>query len=195
MKLSRISALALLLLMLTASVVAASGEESELNTEYAWDQFYKFFNLALVLVVLFLLLRKPVANFFRERARKIDESLEAAEISRREAEAKLAEVEEQIAGLEQKMEEIRQTAQQEGEAEKARIIEAAEREAEKILASAERNIENRARAAKADLKAYAAGLAIEQARELLRERIDDDEERRLLERLLGDIGEGGERVH
>ena len=195
MRLSRSSALALLLLLLAASVVAASGKESELNAEYAWDQFFKFFNLALVLVVLFLLLRKPVANFFRERARKIDESLEAAEISRREAEAKLAEVEGQIAGLERKMEEIRQTAHQEGEAEKARIIEAAEREAERILASAERNIENRTRAAKAELKAYAAGLAIEQARELLRERIDDDEERRLLERLLGDIREGGENVH
>lgn len=188
------SLLAVMIFALTTSVAFAAEKESELNNEYWWDQFVKFFNLSLVLVVLYFILRKPVSNFFRERARKIDESLSAADASREEAKRKLAEVEAKVAGLEERIDEILAAAREEGAAEKARIIAAAERDAARILENAERGIESRVRAARMELKAYAAELALDRARKLLRERIDEEEDQRLLDRLLEDIGEERGRV-
>jgi len=188
------SMLAVMILALASSAAFAAEKESELNNEYWWDQFVKLFNLSLVLVVLYFILRKPASNFFRERARKIDESLAAADASREEAKRKMAEVEAKVAGLEERVEEILEAAREEGAAEKARIIAAAEREAARILENAERGIESRIRAARKELKAYAAELALDRARKLLRERIDEEEDQRLLDRLLEDIGEERGRV-
>ncbi len=183
----------ILLALASASAFASQGvHESELNGEYWWDQFVKFFNLALVLGVLYFLLRKPVKNFFRERAQQIDESLNSAEEARKEAERKLAEVDEKIAGLEQRLAEIMSKAQEDGEAEKARIIAEAELETERILKLAKREIENRYKAARKDLKSYTVDEAIEHARKLLRERLDSEGDDRLIDLFLDDIG--GRRV-
>ncbi len=181
--------LGLIALVLAAAPLAALEEESRLDAGYWWDQFIKFFNVALVIGALYFLLRKPVRNFFAERARQIDESLEAAKATRAEAERCLAEVKEKVAGLRREVEEIQRRAEEEGEAEKVRIVAAAEREAERIVAGAGREVENRFRAARQELKAYAAELAVERARELLGERLGDEVDRRLVDRYLDEMGE------
>ena len=181
--------LCLTALVLAAAPLAASEVEPRLDAGYWWDQFVKFFNVALVVGVLYFLLRKPVRNFFAERARQIDESLEAAEATRAEAERRLAEVKEKVSGLRREVEEIRRRAGEEGEAEKARIVAAAEREAERIVAGAGREIENRFRAARHELKAYAAELAVGRARSLLGERLGDEDDRRVVDRCLDEMGE------
>ena len=172
--------LCLVLLAFFSAVLQAAEEESELNAEYWWDQFVKLFNLTLIVVALYFILRKPIKRFLSDRARQINESLSAADKAREEAVRRLHEVEERMAGLESAVEEIKQRAREEGNAEKERIIAAAQAEAERILAEARREIENRLKAGRLELKAYAAELAVSKARAILAERIGDEEDRRLV---------------
>jgi F-type H+-transporting ATPase subunit b len=183
-------AAALIMLALGAAVAFAAEHESELNVEYWWDQFVKLFNLALVLGLLYFLLRKPVQNFFRERARQIDESLDSARRAREEAQRHLTEVEERIAGLEQRVAEILEKARQDGEAEKARIITEAEKEAKRILELAKHEIENRSKTARKELRTFTVDEAIEHARKLLRERMDAEKDEHLIDLFLDDLGGG-----
>jgi F-type H+-transporting ATPase subunit b len=182
---------ALIMLALSAAGAFAAEHESQLNAEYWWDQFVKFFNLALVVGLLIFLLRKPVKNFFSERARQIDESLDSAKQARDEAQQRLAEVEERIAGLEQRMAEILDKARKEGEVEKTRIIAAAEREAERILELAKHEIENRSKATRKELKTFTVDEAIEHARKLLHERLGPEKDEHLIDLFLDDLGGRG----
>lgn len=190
MKNKAIAALMLLLAiqLIPATVFAVEGEEPTLNSEYWFDQFVKFFNIALVIGVLFFLLRKPVKNFFRKRAAQIEEDIKAAEQARVEAQARLAEVEKEVAQLQEKIAEIKEIAAREGEIEKQRIIEQAREEAERLIKAAGREVENRTKAGRKELKAYAAELAVERAREILTRQLSDDDDIRLIERTIKDIG-------
>lgn len=180
--------LCLLMLVLLPAGLFAAEERSELNAEYWWEQFFKFFNFVVLVVALYFILRKPLRKFLEDRARQIDETIKAAASAKEEAEHKLAEVDRLISGLQKEMEEIRQRAVAEGEAEKAKIIEAARREAERILEEARREIDSRVKAGRQELKSYAAELAVERARELLKERLTSEDDRRLVNRFLDEIG-------
>lgn len=185
------SALALFILLLIAIPAGAAAEESELNAEYWWDQFVKLFNIALVIGALFFILRKPVSNFFKNRAAQIDESIQNAQTAREKAEGKLAEVEKQVAELQDRIAEIKRKAESDGEAEKARMIASAEREAERILEGAKREIENLVKAGRRELKAYAADMAAEKALLLLKERLAEEDDQRLIERSIEEIKGAG----
>lgn len=182
----------LILCLFTAVVFSTSlqgaEEHSELNAEYFWDQFVKFFNFALLITALYFVLRKPIKQFFLDRARRIDESIEAAQKARQESEQKLKEVEQQVGGLQKEIEETKQKAREEGEAEKQRIINSARAEAERMLENAKTEIENRIKAGRKELKAYAAELAVERAKQLIEERISAEDDRRLIKSFLDDIG-------
>ena len=70
--------------------VAFAAEES------AWGALLpigRFFNLALVVVVLIWAARKPLASFYANRSQSIQEQLAEAQRARVEAETKLAEME------------------------------------------------------------------------------------------------------
>lgn len=190
MKKSALIAVALLLAVQLLPVAVFASEEAgpSLNAEYWFDQFVKFFNIALVIGVLFYLLRKPVANFFRKRAAQIEEDIKAAEQAREDAKAKLAEVEEEVTQLQAKIAEIKEEAAREGEIEKQRIIEQAKEEAKRLIKAAEKEVENRTKAGRQELKEYAAELAVERAREILRRQLADDDDIRLIERTIKDIG-------
>lgn len=188
----RIVAIAALLALALPLLAAAQEHEGPvLNSDYWWDQFIKFFNVALVVGLLVFFLRKPVIGFFRKRAEQIEDDLLAAKEARAEAEAHLRKVEEELAGLEAKLKEIRDNAVREGEMEKQRIIDSAAEDAARIIAGGEREIENRVKSGRLELKRYAAQLAVERARKLIEERLDDATDKAIIERTLAGIG--GER--
>ncbi len=99
----------------------------------------------------------------------------------------MKDVDRQVSELEGELAEIKAKAIEAGESEKARIISAAEQEAERIIKGAEREIENRIKAARQELKAYVADLAVERARESLKEKLGPDDDRRLIERYIDEI--------
>lgn len=137
-------------------------------------------NLAIFLIVLFFLLRKPVANAFEERRVSIKRELSKAKFEKEAAEAKLRELEGRLSRLDQEIAELKAQAEKEAAAEYARIVKQTEEDAARLHTIAKREIEGAAKAAQIELKDYAATKAVELAEEMIRKEIKPADDARLI---------------
>jgi F-type H+-transporting ATPase subunit b len=99
---------------------------------------------------------------------------------REDAEKKLAEVEKNIANIEQEREAILAEFRAQGETLKASIIEGAKESAEKITAQAKLTAEQERRTAVQDVRAEVAELVVDAAERLLAEKLSADEHNKLI---------------
>jgi F-type H+-transporting ATPase subunit b len=151
----------------------------------------KIFNVALVIGVLVWIGRKPLAEFFKNRTQSIREQLEEAQQARRDAEARLAEMQDRMRNLDEELKEIRSASEREAGAEYERLVAEAERDAEKIVARARQEIDGMTRAAHLELKAHAAELSVRLAEEKIREVITDEDRARLFGQFVRQLGGKG----
>jgi F-type H+-transporting ATPase subunit b len=168
-----------------ASARAAEGEETGKKT--GRELIYKFINLALLVGVLAYVLRKPLADFFAERSASIRKGLEEGRKALEVSQAQLKAVEEKLLHLEEEIAAFRASAGREMEAERQRLKLAAAEEAEKILQSARAQTEVAVRAAKLELKSYAAEQAVELAEEIIRQRLDEAGRKKLVGEFLAQV--------
>jgi F-type H+-transporting ATPase subunit b len=101
---------------------------------------------------------------FSARTAAIQKAMQEAQRASEEARRKLAEIESRLMKLDVEIGAIRDEAEKEGAAEEARIKVATEEEARKIVSAAEQEIAAAAKAARRQLTAYAADLAVGLAR-------------------------------
>lgn len=153
-----------------------------------WLTIGRFFNLALVIGVLVWVARKPLAKFYVNRTAMIREQLDEAQKARAEAEAKLAEIESRMSRLDQELNEIKATAEQEAQAEYRRLVEVAEQDAQKVTERARQEIEGLTRAAQLELRTRAAELAVQLAEERIRQEISPEDRRRLFSQFVTRLG-------
>lgn len=104
--------------------------------------------------------RKYLPGMFRGRTAAIQKAMQEAQKASEEARRKLAEIESRLQKLDVEIGMMRDAAEKEGTAEEARIQAAAEEDARKIIASAEQEIAAAAKAARRQLTAHAADLAV-----------------------------------
>jgi F-type H+-transporting ATPase subunit b len=149
----------------------------------------KSINFLILAAVLVYLLRKPLARFFAERLDTIHEGLEEGRRALATSEAKLAEVEAKLKGLEQEIVDFRARAQVEMQAERERLRQASERDAQRVMEFANAQIEAAVRAAKLELKRYAAGQALELAEAAVRRRLDEPLRHQLVSRFVAQLKE------
>lgn len=148
----------------------------------------KVFNLLLFVGLLFYILRRPVAQAFRDRREGIRRDLMQAQEERNAALAKLGEVEARLARLDEEVEVIRAQAQKEAAEERARIERATEEEIRKVREQAQREIESAAKAARAELRAYAAEQSVRLAEEMIRRDIRPEDDARLVGEYVEELG-------
>ena len=174
-------------------VQAAGAPESPAKDEAeSHELLFKIINFVLLAGGLAYILRKPLAGFFAARSNSIRKSLEEGRKALETSEARLQAVEKKLAHLEEEIAAFTTSARNEMEAEQQRMKQAAIEEAEKILESARAQIEVSVRAAKLDLKSYAAQQAVELAAQLIRQRLDDSSRKQLLGQFMAGL-EGRER--
>lgn len=149
----------------------------------------RLFNLALVIGVLIFAARKPLANFFAARTESIRQQLAEAQAARQEAEAKLAEVESRMSRLDEELQAMKATAENEAQEEYARILREAGRDADKIVERARREIEGMTRAAQMELKSHVADLSVRLAEETIRREISDEDKGRIFARFVTRLGD------
>lgn len=118
------------------------------------------FNFAVIGIVLLQVSWKRLPGVFRDRSASIQKAMQDAQKASEEARRKLAEIESRLMKLDVEIGMMRDSAEKEGAAEEARIKAAAEEDARKIIQSAEQEIASAAKAARRDLTAYAADLAV-----------------------------------
>ena len=117
-------------------------------------------NFAAVLVVLWLLLRKSLPATLKSRSETIQKRLEEARKTGEDARRRLSEVEARLSRLDSEIAAMQQETEAGAKAEEERTKASAEEERLRIVHSAEQEIAMAATAARRELKAYAADLAV-----------------------------------
>jgi F-type H+-transporting ATPase subunit b len=130
--------------------------------------------------------RKYLPEIFRDRSTAIQKAMQEAQKASEEARRRLAEIESRLMKLDVEIGMMRDAAEKEAAAEEARIKAAAEEDARKIIASAEQEIAAAAKAARRQLTAYAADLAVGLARKQIR--VDAATDQALVRSFAGQLG-------
>jgi len=120
-------------------------------------------NFAVIAGILFWLSRAHLPGMFRDRTAAIQKSMEEARQASEQANRRLAEIESRLSSLNLEIGEMRAVADREAAAEEDRIKAAAAQDTRKIVVSAEQEIAAAAKAARRELTAYAANLAVSMA--------------------------------
>jgi len=147
-------------------------------------------NFAVIAGVIIWAGRKYLPGIFRDRTAAIQKAMQEAQKASEEARRKLAEIESRLQKLDVEIGMMRNTAEKEGAAEEARIKAAAEEDAKKIIASAEQEIAAAAKAARRQLTAHAADLAVGLAQQQIH--VDAATDQALVRDFAGHLGTASE---
>ncbi len=178
-----------LLALFSFAALAAEGEGHEAPHGNGWLApiwgvpviAWQMINLLLVVGLFIYILRKPGPKFFKDRSAAIQEQLTRALREKEEALARLKEVEAKMATLSEEVAAIELEAQQTALQEKARIKLESDQMRERIRRETEEESVRQMEEARRSLKAYAANLAEQTAREILQRNITPSDEERLKE--------------
>ena len=152
--------------LLFALRVHAAEEGGAAGAETA-TEIFKWINFAIVAGAILWVCLKKAPGFFRGRAEAIGSAITKAGSAKAAAEAQLREAEAKLANLQKEVTELRALAERESAAEGERIRAATRSDEQKIAAAAQAEIEAAERAARLELKALAAKLAVDGAESLL----------------------------
>jgi F-type H+-transporting ATPase subunit b len=117
-------------------------------------------NFAVIAGTVIYFSKKNLPGVFRNRTASIQRAMQEARQASDEANRRLGEIETRLSRLDAEIAGMRASAEKEAVAEEARIQAAAEEDARKIVESAEQEIAAAAKAARRELTAYAANLAV-----------------------------------
>lgn len=145
-------------------------------------------NFAIVVGLIWWLWSKNVPALFRARTAGIQKAIEEARRASEDANRRLAEVEKRLGRLDQEIGEMRAISEKEAAAEEERIKSAAAEDARRIVESAEQEIAASAKAARRELTAYAADLAISLAEKQIH--VDTPADQRLVRRFAQQLTNG-----
>ena len=173
---------------LLAPLLAGGGAETFLGLPYP---FWQTINLVAFLGLLVWLLRRPISQFFGNRRKDVADSLQKADAEKSRAEALAAEIAERLARIEGEIESLRTHAREQAEAEEKEISARALEEAERVAARSRTELDARVRSARNELTAYAADLAVELARDLVKKNVTPEDEKRLLADGVKELAGGG----
>jgi F0F1-type ATP synthase membrane subunit b/b' len=155
---------------------------------YPGFEVWKFFNLFLFIAVMVFLLRRPIGASMRARRESIRKELMRAQEERNAALLKLEEVNARLARLDEETAAVRAHAQQEAAQERERIARMTEEEARKLREQAQREIEGAGKAARLELRRYAAEQSVELAEQLIRRDLRPEDDTRLVRDYVEELG-------
>lgn len=144
-------------------------------------------NFGLLLVVLWLLLRKTLPEFLSNRRASVVEGMEEAKRVKADADAKYNEYSERIDNLDAELERLREEMRRAGMDERDRIVADASKRAEKMRDEARFLIEQQMKQLRVDLTREAIEAAIAAAEQVLTKSTNPQDQERLAKDYLGTI--------
>jgi F-type H+-transporting ATPase subunit b len=160
-------ACAVAVMFLAATAVRAEEETTTNSKTAAAQELFKWINFAIVAGGVIWLFGKVLPPVFRGNAEKINSAITKATAAKAEADKLLREAESKLASLETEVALVRDKAKGEAAAEAERLRAATQGDEEKIAVAAKTEIAAAERAARLELKALAAKLAVDGAESLL----------------------------
>jgi F-type H+-transporting ATPase subunit b len=143
-------------------------------------------NFAVIAGIIIWASRKYLPGAFSARTAAIQKAMQEAQKASEEARRRLAEIESRLMKLDVEIGMMRDTAEKEAAAEEARIQAAAQEDARKMLESAQLEIAAALKAARRELTAYAADLAVGLAQKQIR--VDAATDQSLVRNFAGQLG-------
>jgi F-type H+-transporting ATPase subunit b len=166
----------------TGQAEPATGDEGEsLSQVWAWANF------AMLVGALGYLIKKKGGPWFAAQSSAIRKGIAEAEETRRNAEARAAEVDRKLAGLQTEIENLRAHARSEQDAEAERIRRQSAADLARIQEHAAREIDAAGKLARLELKRYAAQLAIDLAEQKIRRQMTPEIQTALVENFARDL--------
>jgi F-type H+-transporting ATPase subunit b len=145
------------------------------------------FNFAVIAVIIIWATRKYLPAAFSARTAAIQRAMQEAQKASEEARRRLADIESRLMKLDGEIGMMRNASEREAAEEEARIRAAAQEDAGKILQSAQQEIAAAAKAARRDLTAYAAELAVGLAQKQIR--VDAATDQALIRNFAAQLGD------
>ncbi|MCK5341609.1 MAG: ATP synthase F0 subunit B, partial [Desulfobulbaceae bacterium] len=152
------------------------------------DLLWRVMNFTVLVVILVLALKKPIVNGLKGRRQGIQQQFDELEARKSEAEQTYKEYEGRLAKLDDEVSRIIEAAVAQGESEKVRIIEDANRAAEDIKRQAENAVQHEITEAKKNLKDDVAEQAAKMAEELIKKNLNDADQVTLINDYLEKVG-------
>jgi len=178
-------ALAFVASLCVAQVASAAGGGESGSS----DLLERVFNFALLGGVLFVVARKPVIEFMKNRRSGIESQLSETAALQAQAEEQHARLEAQLAELDVELENIRAGARERAEREAEQILADARAAAERIERDAVTVVDQEVRRGRASLREEASELAVELAADLLRAQVGPQDRERLLDEFIERVAE------
>lgn len=151
-----------------------------------WNFIWSAVNLILLFILLKIFLFKPIGKIMDERTRAIQDDIDSAKKSREEAEALKKEYADNISEAKETAQKIIMKAHEDAESEKSAILQKSQEEADQLITDANKTIENERKRVLAQAQTQIADLAIEAASKIIGENLDDDKNRRLVDKFLSE---------
>jgi F-type H+-transporting ATPase subunit b len=128
-----------------------------------------------------------IAEALDKRQHAIEESIDSAERTRREADQLLAEYRERLTEARSQADDIVTRARRTGEAAEAEIVAEARSKREEMMEQTRREIESETRRAIQQIRAEVADLTVAATEKVTRKSLDDADHRRLVEEALSEL--------
>ena len=181
-------AIALVGFFLTSIPALAAEGPAEESSGLTPETIFRWLNFAIVFGGIAYLIAKHGSSFFRANAKAIAASITEASAAKEEADRELREVEAKIARLDQEVAGLWEGARRDSAVEVERLIASGRAEAEKIKQAARGELAASERAAQQELRAIAAAMAVDRAAALVRSRMNGEVRARIFHTFLGELG-------
>jgi F-type H+-transporting ATPase subunit b len=168
-------------------VLAAADSGNFLVTPNVGVMIWTLVAFGLTLYVLKRLAFPRIAEALDKRQRAIEESIEAAERTKVEADKLLAEYRERLGEARTQAEEIVLRARKAAEATQSEALEKARIQREELMEQTRRDIESETRRAIAEIRSEVADLTVLATEKVTRKTLDEDDQRRLVEEALSEL--------
>jgi F-type H+-transporting ATPase subunit b len=180
--------LVIFLLLASAAFVGAQEAEKAGSTEKSEPGIaWKWANFAILAVGLGYLVNKNLPPFFRSRTAEIQQGITEAQQIKRDAEARAAQVEARMQKLGEEIDQFRAQSREEMRQEGERIQQETVKQLRHLEQLAQQEIKAASKAARRELKSYAAQLALDLAEQRVRARLNAGTETALVDGFIQDL--------
>ncbi len=155
------------LLLFLAAVARAAQQEGAGPADHPTGIIFQWVHFLIIAALAYWLVKKVLPPLVRTNADKISAAISKATAAKIEAERQLKEAEAKLATLEQEVAHFREQAQKDATAELQRLRAMMKVDIDKVGAAAKAEIEAAERSARLELKALAAKLAVDRAESLV----------------------------
>ncbi len=174
------------LILLTTSTAMAASEGGSSWTP--WLLMWRVINTVALVGLLIYFVKKPLVTFFQERKSGIVRELEEAKEKRDEAIRLIEDYKLKMAGMEQELAKMSAELKKSAESDSHKLLEMAEKMSASMIESAKMTADQEVRKARVLLKNEAVELAMTMAEALIKEKINDQDRKRIVEDYLVKVG-------